>query len=214
MVQCGASTLHRGGLSARYRCCAFPAWHGYFTLMSSVLVVSLPRMSMTLTTTLYAPGSAYSYFAESSNLRFLASPVRLPLVVERIVLEVPIHRPVVDHLAPVLDGFPRLLRHVINRDYEVGQLESSVLAPSAWVRPTSTQLEELDVTLLDCFLLQHLTGNLLEGHIHARLGSDLPSGLVQLESKLPAENVSGSFPGGSSTARRLPRLSGDGLHIG
>src|SRR5581483_10977782 len=42
------------------------ARHLYFTCKSRVLVVSLPRMSMTFTTTLYEPGVSYSCLLESS----------------------------------------------------------------------------------------------------------------------------------------------------
>ena len=38
----------------------------YFTIASTVLVVSFPKMSMTFTTTAYFPGSAYLYLASSS----------------------------------------------------------------------------------------------------------------------------------------------------
>src|SRR5579884_2853833 len=40
----------------------------HFTVISSVLVVSFPRMSITLTTTVYLPGAEYVYFDPSSSL--------------------------------------------------------------------------------------------------------------------------------------------------
>ena len=44
----------------------FLARQVYFTCKSRVLVVSLPRISMTFTTTLYEPDASYSYLVESS----------------------------------------------------------------------------------------------------------------------------------------------------
>src|ERR1051326_7932971 len=44
-----------------------PPRHGYFTFTFTVLVVSLPRMSITLTMTLYSPFSAYVCVVSSSS---------------------------------------------------------------------------------------------------------------------------------------------------
>ena len=89
------------------------------TFTDSVLVVSLPRMSITLTTTTYSPGSVYSMRSRESKVLRFAGPVGLPLVVEGVILVVPVHGPVVDPLRPVGDGLLDIGRHVVERDDEV-----------------------------------------------------------------------------------------------
>ncbi len=133
---------------------------------------------MTLTTTLYDAGCRVLVLGGKLDVRFLPGAVRLPLVVECIVPEIPIHRPVVDHLAPVLDGFPRLLRYVVNRDNEVGQLEGQLSTFLLRLNRQRSQLEKLDVALFDRLLFQHFTRDFLERDIHTRFGCNLSGGLV------------------------------------
>src|SRR5690349_12086812 len=52
-----------------------------------------------------------------------------------------------------------------------------------------TEFEELHVTLLDGFFLQHLAGNLLERNVHPRLRSDVSGRFVQFKGKLPSQDV-------------------------
>ena len=87
----------------------------------TVLVVSFPRMSITFTTTLYSPGFRVAVRGLQRQRFVLARAERLPLVVERVAVVVPVDRPVVDPLRPVLDRPAHLLRHVVRRDDEIRQ---------------------------------------------------------------------------------------------
>ena len=74
---------------------------------------------MTLTTTVYSPGSSYSWSVEARGPCDFAGPVCLPLVVEGVVLVVPVHGPVVDPLRPVRHCLLDVGGNVIERDDEV-----------------------------------------------------------------------------------------------
>ena len=101
----------------------------HFTVISSVLVVSFPKMSITLTTTVYFPGAAYLYFVSSSILGSLRVAVGLPLIVKCVVLEVPIHSPIVNQLTPVFDSLSCFFRNVICRNNKVLQFETQLHVP-------------------------------------------------------------------------------------
>ncbi len=72
---------------------------------------------MTLTTTRYSRLGILVLRCQG-QLAVLAGAERLPLVVERVALVVPVHGPVVDPLRPVLDGGADLLGHIVRRDDE------------------------------------------------------------------------------------------------
>ena len=113
----------------------------HFTVISSVLVVSFPKMSITLTTTVYFPGCRVRVLRLKLYLGFFACPVGLPLIVKSVVLVVPIRSPIVDKLTPVFDGLPRFFWDVICGDDKVREFESQfsrlLLSAQQTKRPSS-----------------------------------------------------------------------------
>ena len=77
----------------------------------------------------------------------LARAIGLPLVVERVTLVVPIHRPIVDPLRPVLDGALCLLRHVVGGNGEVLEPQSDISLVRPHINRQRGQFEEPDVVL-------------------------------------------------------------------
>ena len=134
----------------------------HFTVISSVLVVSFPKMSITLTTTVYFPGCWVRVLRLKLYLGFFACPVGLPLIVKCVVLVVPIHSPIVDKLTPVFDGLPRFFRDVICRDDKIGEFESQFAAFRFGANRQSAKLEKAYVSLFDSLLIQNFTRNFLE----------------------------------------------------
>src|SRR5581483_1723507 len=95
-----------------------------------------------------------------------------------VILEVPVHSPVINHLAPVLDRLPSVFRYVINRNYKVDEFNGKLSFFQLRINGEGTKLEELDVTLLDRLLLQDFTWNLLESNINSCFSGNLSSGLI------------------------------------
>ena len=113
---------------------------------------------MTLTTTVYSPGSAYSCSVDEREVLRLRGPVGLPLVVEGVVLVVPVHCPVVDPLRPVRDRLLHVRGNVIERDHEVVKRQRDLRACCFTLDGERGQLEEADIALLDCPLFEDLAG--------------------------------------------------------
>src|SRR5208282_4348985 len=55
-----------------------------------------------------------------------ARPVGLPFVVEGVAAVVPVNRPVIDPLRPMLNGSARLLRHIVRRNDKILELQGDV----------------------------------------------------------------------------------------
>lgn len=101
-----------------------------------------------------------------------ACAIALPLVVECVAFVIPIHRPVVDPLAPMRDGFEYFLRHLVVRWDEVFELERDDGGGVRLNAPTfgfeidaqCRQLEDMNIALLDGAFLQHFAGDFFEAH--------------------------------------------------
>ena len=148
------------------------------------------------------------------QFRDLPRAVRLPLVVKSILLEVPVHRPVIHHLAPVLDGAAHFCWNIIERNHKIGERQGQFALLDFRFDGECAQLEEMNVALFDGLLFQHFAGNFFERCVHPGLGCDLFGGFVQLESEFPAQDVYGgllrrvrTFAGG------FPYFGGDGVHV-
>src|SRR6266851_5275351 len=98
-----------------------------------------------------------------------------------VILKVPVHRPVIHHLAPVLDRGAHFRRHVVRGNYKIGKRQRELALLHLAIHRERAQLKEIDIALLDRFLLQHLARNFLEGRIHPRFGGNLLCRLIHVE---------------------------------
>ena len=131
-----------------------------------------------------------------------------------VILEVPVHRPIVDHLAPVFDCLAGFLWYVVNGNQEIRQFNGQFALILLRLYRERTQLEVLNVSLLDRLSFEYFTGNFLERYINPRLSSYLSGGFVQFECELPPEDVRSSFSPTRSRTRRRPNFSGNSLDVG
>src|SRR5437870_1824595 len=99
------------------------------------------------------------------QFRLLAVPIALPLIVECVTLIVPVNRPVIDILTPMLHSLLNLCRYVIGWHDEIGQFQNDIVLFDLEINRGSCEFEKSDISLLDSSLLQHLSWNLFEGHI-------------------------------------------------
>src|SRR5439155_21775765 len=107
-------------------------------------------------------------------------------------------------LGPLAHCALYILGHVVERNDEVAQRQRHAALRSLHLNGKRRQLEKADITLGDGTLVEHLAGDTYEPHVDPRLRGFLTGYFIDLEGKVPAEDV-------DAGGRRGVLASTDGL---